>query len=270
MLDQIRYLTPIEALVALVDIAIVSYVLYRFFMLIRGTRAIQLLKGIVVLLIATTVSGWLQLYTIHWLLEKVQLALVVALPIVFQPELRRALEQIGRGGFFVRGLSALGREDVSRLIGELTRAAELMSRHRVGALMVVERETGLSEYTETGIKVDALVSAEFLYNVFVPNAPLHDGAVIIRGNRVLAAACFLPLSEAPDLSKDLGGRHRAAIGITELSDAVAVVISEETGSISLANDGKLIRNLDPKTLQEMLTALCEPKARALRPWWGRG
>ncbi|MEW6522390.1 MAG: diadenylate cyclase CdaA [Bacillota bacterium] len=267
MLGQLRFLTIRDVIGAVVDIAIVAYVLYRFFMLIRGTRAIQLLKGIAILLLATIASQFLRLYTINWILVNARLMLAVALPVVFQPELRRFLEQIGRGRFFAgRSLVFLGEVNIERMIEELAKAVGQMSRNRTGALIVLEREIGLNDFIETGIGIDGLVTSEFLVNIFVPNTPLHDGAVIIRGDRVQAAACFLPFTDSV-VGTELGGRHRAALGITEVSDSLAVVVSEETGTISLANAGRIIRHLDLKTLSEMLTALMQPKATHL---WNRG
>ncbi|MHB8928784.1 MAG: diadenylate cyclase CdaA [Bacillota bacterium] len=237
---------------SIVDIVIVAYVVYRLFILIRGTRAVQLIKGVIVLVIATTISGWLHFYTINWLMRQAQVMLLVALPVVFQPELRRALEQIGRGRLFARSYMFLGDEELRKVIEQVTRAAELLAKNKTGAIIVVERATGLKDIAETGTKIDGVVSAEFLINIFVPKTPLHDGAVIVRGDRIVAAGCFLPMTERQDLERELGARHRSALGITEHSDALAVVVSEETGSISLANAGKLIRHLDPKTLTELL------------------
>jgi diadenylate cyclase len=260
LLEQIRFLSITEFIIALIDITVVAYVLFRLFLIIRGTRAIQLIKGIIVLLIATTVSQWVKLYTINWLLVNIRTMLFVALPVVFQPELRRALEQIGRGGVFMKASFILmGAEDMTKVIDEIVRAADQLSRQKTGALIVIERETRLGDFIETGIRVDGQVTAELLMNVFVPNTPLHDGAVIVRGDRIMAAACFLPLTDATNLSTELGSRHRAAMGISEHSDAVAVVVSEETGTVSLANSGKLVRHLDAVSLREMLTALLQTR-----------
>ncbi len=259
MLEQVRFLTLRDFVVALIDITVVAYVVYRFFMLIKGTRAVQLIKGVIVLLIATTVSQWLKLYTINWILVNIRTVLLIALPVVFQPELRRALEQIGRGGFINRPFIMIDAADIGRVIDEVVKAADVMSKQRTGALMVIERDTRLGDFIETGIKVDGRVSAEMLINIFVPATPLHDGAVIIRGDRIMAAASFLPLTDATNLSIELGSRHRAALGISEQSDAVAVVVSEETGSISLANAGKIIRYIEPGALREMLAALLQTK-----------
>ncbi|MGI6552335.1 MAG: diadenylate cyclase CdaA [Bacillota bacterium] len=250
----------LDLILVVVDIAVVAFVFYRLIMLIRGTRAVQLIKGLAVLVIASFLANFLQLRTIDWILENVRLALIVALPIVFQPELRRALEQLGRGKFFARPLVFLGEEDMSRLISELVRAVQVLVKHKYGALIVVERETGINDYIETGVKLDSVLSAELLINLFIPNTPLHDGAAIIRGDRVVAAGCFLPLSDSPYLHKQLGTRHRAALGITEQSDAVAIVVSEETGAVSVAEEGRLIRFLDEKNLRELLEELLLPKA----------
>lgn len=245
---------------AVLDILIVAFVLYKLLQFIRGTRAVALLNGIILLVAATFVATRLHLAATSWLLQHAELGLLVALPIVFQPELRRALEQVGRGRFFNRNQPEGGHEGVPAVVAELRKAASMLSRNRIGALIVLERDTGLSDIVETGVKIDGLVSSEFLINLFIPNTPLHDGAVIIRGGRVLAAACFLPLADAQPLAADVGGRHRAAIGITEHCDALALVVSEETGAVSLANAGKLIRGIDLDTLAEMLEHLLQPPA----------
>jgi len=252
-----RVVGPVDVFINILDIAIVAYGIYRILLLIRGTRAVQLINGLIVLLLATGLSDLLNLVTVNWVLQNTWLALIVALPIVFQPELRRALEQLGRGHLFLRGIFTLGREDVSQLVDEVVRAAEIMSRNKLGAIIVLERQTGLNDIIETGLAVDAAVTAELLVTIFNPRAPLHDGAVIIRGKRIAAAGCFLPLTDA-EVSRELGSRHRAALGITEQSDCLAVVVSEETGGLSLANGGKLVRRIDSRTLREMLLTLTEP------------
>ena len=256
-----------QVIISVVDVIIVAYVFYKFFMLIRGTRSIQLLKGLAVVFIAYVLSDRLNLQTTRWLLNQAQLGLVVALPIVFQPELRRALEQLGRGRIFARSIFQVEEVDSGKLLGEVIRAVMTLSRKRIGAIIVFERETGLEDIAETGIKIDGMVSSEFLVNIFVPNTPLHDGAVLIRGSRVVAAACFLPLAEEHQLGPEFGSRHRAAIGITEHSDAIGLVVSEETGIISLANGGKLVRNLDEKTLREMLQMLIVPQETNNFSFW---
>jgi len=242
-------------LLDLIDILIVAYVFYRLILLIRSTRAVQLIKGIAFLFLASTFASWFGLHTIDWLLKNLVTALFVALPIVFQPELRRALEQLGSGNIIGRSLIALPEADLSRLFDNIADAAERMSAQKIGALIVLERETGLNEVIETGTQINGEVSSELLENIFTPNTPLHDGAVVIRAKRLMAAGCYLPLTDAILPSKELGTRHRAAIGITEQTDALAIVVSEETGIISLSYNGKLVRNLNRKSLKDVLLNL---------------
>lgn len=237
---------------SLIDIAIVAFVLYRLMLLIKGTRAVPLLKGLVVILVAAALSSVLNLHTLNWLLRQALTALVVALPIVFQPELRRALEKLGGGKLLGRSFNHLSETGIELNIDEVVRAVSAMSKNRVGALIIIEMGTGLEEYIDTGIKIGGKVSAEFLVNIFIPKTPLHDGAVIIRGDSVMAAACVLPLTEGQNLSKELGTRHRAGIGITEVSDSMAIIVSEETGTISLAAEGQLNRGLDEKSLGDIV------------------
>lgn len=235
-----------------IDIAIVAYVLYKLFMLIRETRAEQLLKGLLVLLVSLKVSEWLGLYTINWILRNTVTLGLIALLIVFQPELRRALEQIGRGRFFSKSVLSMGEEELTRMVNEVTRAVNLLSKNKTGALIVIEGETKLNEIVETGVLIEGYLSAELLLNIFMPKSPLHDGAVIIRNGKLEAAGCFLNLTDNPNISKELGTRHRAAIGMSEGSDSLVVVVSEETGTISIAQGGKLSRFLDIKTVRERL------------------
>lgn len=263
----------LDVITTFLDIALVAYIVYRLFMLIRGTRAVPLINGIFILAFGYLAAWLLNLYTIQWLLQNAFIAASVALPIIFQPELRRALEHLGRGRLLPtnRHTEDLKDEEVKRLIDQVVRAAEILGRTKTGALMVIERETGLGEYIDSGIKLDAVVTWELLINIFVEKTPLHDGAVIIRANRAAAAACWLPLAEASVLSHDLGTRHRAGVGVTEQSDAITVVVSEETGTISVALGGKLTRHLDEKTLRDMLTALLEvDKPAAKRGFWHWG
>lgn len=261
----------------IVDIAIVTYVLYRIILLIKGTRAEQLVKGLIIILLAMVVSGQLGLQTINWLLQGFMTMGLVAIPIVFQPELRRALEQLGRGKIFQRPFYDYEQESFYSFLDELLKAIPVLVKKKIGALIVLERETGLKDIIETGIRIEGVVTAELLINIFMPRSPLHDGATIIRGNMVAASGCFLPLTENPNLSKELGTRHRAALGLTEISDAVAIVISEETGVISLAYEGKLTRYLDEKTLRSTLINLQisrQPKSKSSKknatfwPWRG--
>lgn len=259
---------PAFNIINLLDILLVAYLIYRLFLLIKDTRAVQLIKGLVILLAAAAISRWLGLYTITWILDNIRTVVLVAIPVVFQPELRRALEQIGRGRFFVRSVANLGEEEVRHLVEQIVKAVTALARTKTGALIIIERKTGLKDYIETGIKIDGMVSSEVLSNVFVPNTPLHDGATIIRGDRLVAAGCFLPLTENYNLNKNLGTRHRAALGISEISDALAIIVSEETGVISFAAEGKLTRFLDDKSLTERLNQLIVPKTTgfSLRNW----
>lgn len=225
----------------------------------------QLLKGIVVILIATGLSNYLHLRAMSWLLDKALTIGLFAIPVVFQPELRRALEQLGRGRLFSWSLQmASSDRDVDKIVTEVTRAAQVLAKNRIGALIALERETGLSDYVETGIAIDAEVSAELLVNIFIPNTPLHDGAVVVRQGRIAAAGCVLPLSDSRTIDKQLGTRHRAAVGLSEHSDAVAVVVSEETGQISLAAEGQLNRDLDEQALREMLGTMLAPQRGVFR------
>jgi diadenylate cyclase len=251
----------------ILDIVVVSVIIYQLLMLIKGTRAVQLIKGLFVLLLISVLSGTLGLTTLTWMLDQVWTMLVVALPIVFQPELRRALEQIGRGKFITMHSKALTTEDYKKLIEELIRCTQVLSQSRIGALIVIEKETGIQEYVETGVKIDGVVSSEFLVNIFIPKSPLHDGAVIIREDRVAAAGCFLPLTQDIELETDLGTRHRAALGISEVSDALVIIVSEETGVISTAKNGKLTRYLEEKSLRDLLkNELLVEKATVYNPF----
>lgn len=256
-----------------IDISIVAFVLYKLLLLIRETRAEQVLKGLAILLFATKLSEFLQFNTIYWILKNTATVGVIALLIVFQPELRRALEQIGRGQLFDKLMFLQNDKDPTLLINEIVRAVQNMAKARIGALIVVERKTGVNEVIETGVKIDGELSGSLLENIFVPNTPLHDGAVIVRGDRIAAAGCFLPLTENSNISKQLGTRHRAALGISEISDALAIIVSEETGIISVASNGKLTRYLDSKGLKEMLRKIYikekEPRSFIPKKWRSR-
>lgn len=249
-----------------VDILVVAFVLYKLLLLIRETRAEQVLKGLAILLLVTYLSEVLQFSTIYWILKNTATVGVIALLIVFQPELRRALEQIGRGQLLDR-LFLHDDQDFTRLINEVVHSVQHLAKTKTGALIVLERKTGVNEVIETGVKIDGELSEALIENIFFENSPLHDGAVIIRGDRIAAAGCFLPLTENSNISKQLGTRHRAALGISEISDAIAIVVSEETGVISIANNGKLTRYLDSKALREMLKKayIREKEPRSLIP-----
>ena len=259
------FASPLNIIRSVIDIGIVAYVFYRILGLIKDTRAAQLVKGLVLLLVFSVVASFLKLDMINWLMGKLWIAFAVALPIVFQPELRRILEQIGRGSFF-RMDSQTAREASEAVINEVVQAASILSLSKTGALMVITRETGIKEYLQTGFPLDSLISSSLLINIFVPNTPLHDGAVIITAGRISHAACFLPLSDNPHLSKDLGTRHRAGIGITEVSDALTVIISEETGTISIAAGGQLTRDYNTVTLREALRKELAPRESWQEAW----
>ncbi|HHY47835.1 MAG TPA: TIGR00159 family protein [Firmicutes bacterium] len=263
----IGQVSALRVVTSVADILIVAYVIYRVLVLIRGTRAVSLIKGLAVLFVANLISQVLGLTTVYWLLQRTITMVFVALPIVFLPELRRALEQIGRGRLFSGGFDLFSPENPKEVIAEISRAAGILSREKVGALLVIERNTGLSDLIEAGIKLDAIVSGELLVNIFTPNTPMHDGAVVIRGGRVAAAGCYLPLTDNPSVSRRLGTRHRAALGISEQTDAVVVIVSEETGVISIASDGRLTRYLDEDSLRERLQKTLETRPRSgLRDW----
>ncbi len=255
-----------------IDILLVAFLFYRTFTLLRGTRAIQLVKGILLLVVATQLSGFLSLSATHYLLQTVELALLVAVPIVFQPELRRVLEQLGRLRIFGgQGfLHDLTNEAFQDMLKEVVKATRVLSNDHVGAILVLERETGLKDLIETGVPIDARLSWEVIANIFTPRTPLHDGALIVRGDRIVAAACFLPLAESLGPASDLGTRHHAAIGVSEQTDAIAVVVSEETGAVSLAEGGQLIRHLDDSSLHRLLeNALRPPEHKPLLKRGGR-
>ena len=242
----------------IVDVVIMTYVFYRLILLIRGTRAEQLVKGLIVLLLAMIISDQVGLDALHWTLRQTMTVGLIAIPIVFQPELRRALEQLGRGKIFKSAYWST--HEFDNMLDELTKAVAVLVKKRIGALIVMERLTGLKEWINTGIPVEGVVTAELLVNIFFPRSPLHDGAVIIQGNQIVAAGCYLPLTEDPNLGKDLGTRHRAGIGISEHSDAIAIIVSEETGITSVAHDGVLTRYLDEKKLKAFLTEFCSPES----------
>jgi diadenylate cyclase len=245
-----------------IDISLVTYVIYKLIMLIRGTRAVQLLKGIMVIVITWLLSNIFKLTTLHWLMSQAVTFGVLALVIIFQPELRRALEQLGRGRLFSRTHTIQDEETVKRMVQEVCKSVTYMAKRRIGALIVIERETGLNDYVETGIAINGRVSSELLINIFIPNTPLHDGAVIMRKDVILAAGCYLPLSENPSISKELGTRHRAAIGMSEVSDGLSIVVSEETGQVSFAANGEVTRNLTEEQLAEILTQHLHPPAKS--------
>ncbi len=236
----------------LIDIAIVSAIIYRLLLLIKGTRAAQMLIGLGILLIASVVSGYFDLYTLDWIIQSFWAQIVLAVIILFQPEIRRALAQMGESRIFPSLPSSL---EGFRSVEDIIRSAVALANRRIGALLVIERETSLTDLIEIGVPMDARLTKELMLSVFHTTSPIHDGAVIIRGNRVVAAGCFLPISITSDLSKSLGTRHRAAVGLTEETDALVVVVSEETGEMSLCEAGRLERGLDMSGLRERLGSI---------------
>jgi diadenylate cyclase len=248
MHNYIGFIPPLRWQDAL-DILIVAFVIYRVMVLIRGTRTVQMVLGLVLIGMAFVASQMLGLFTLNWLLNNFLGSLIVILVVIFQSDIRRALARMGTGPFFTT------RINVARAAEELTAAATWLAARRIGALIVIEQEMGLSEYVETGREIDAQLSRELLETIFMRGSPLHDGAVIVKGDRVVAAACLLPLATDPNVALTLGTRHRAAIGLTEENDAVVIVVSEERGTISVANRGRLLQEIDSSRLLTRLHRL---------------
>lgn len=240
------------------DIIVVAFIIYRLLMLVKGTRAWQIMWGLGVLFLLGFLSNLLHLRAMYWMLSTFLPLTPIALVILFFPELRHALEEVGRFKFLARGFATLGSEDISALVDHLTRVASELSKSNVGALMVIEREVGLDTIIASGHRMDAAVSSELLRTIFHPGSPLHDGAVVIRGNRIVAASCTLPLSDSPRLGTMIHTRHKAALGVSEESDAVVLVVSEETGMVSLSVEGNLFRGLGPDDLRSRLSELLVP------------
>jgi len=236
-------------LLVLLDISLLSILIYRLLLLIRGTRAAHMMIGLLTIVVLSIAADWLELGGLNWLMSNLKTVWVVGFLILFQPELRRVLAQIGQS----RLLAPLVSGTRFAVLGEIVKAVEELAEERIGGLIVLERNAGLRNYVETGTRLDAAVTSELLLTIFTPRTTLHDGAVIIHGDRVVAAGCILPLSQNPRLSQSLGTRHRAALGLAEETDAVVVVVSEETGGISIAADGKLVRRLDEGTLRSELS-----------------
>ena len=249
MLERFHDQLPISiSLLDLLDILIVAFIIYQILLLFQGTRAIQILKGLVVLILLFFVSVQLNLTMMKWILNNFWTVGVVALIIIFQAELKGALARVGAGSVFKKSLFNPKEELVKKLVA----AARRLSQEKTGALIVLERSTGLKDYIKTGINLDAEISVELLLSIFNRTSPLHDGAVIISNERMASCCCLLPLTQNPDLSLDLGTRHRAAIGLSEETDALSITISEERGEISLALSGKISKDIDLETLEEML------------------
>ncbi|WP_110926526.1 diadenylate cyclase CdaA [Bacillus massiliglaciei] len=262
-----------DYVVSTIDILLVWFLVYKLLVIIRGTKAIQLIKGIFVIVLVKALSTLLGFNTLGWLTQQVIDWGVLAILIIFQPELRRALEQLGRGKLFSRS-NVQEENEQERLVEAISKAAAYMAKRRIGALISIEKETELDDYIETGIPLGSHISSELLINIFIPNTPLHDGAVILKNNQVAAAACYLPLSESPFISKELGTRHRAAIGMSEVTDSLTIVVSEETGGISVTKNGELFRDLKQESFQELLTKelvvdTLKPASSGIWNWKGK-
>src|SRR5215217_5320222 len=249
-------LSQLTNLRSIIDILVVTVIIYWVLWVAQGTRATVVLRGAVILLVlAYVLASSLSLTTLNWILARMWPALFIAIPVIFQPEIRRALEQLGHTGSWLRTIPANDVAITERMVDEVVRASAQLARLRFGALIVIERETGLQDYADRGVPIDAYLTRQLLINIFYPNSPLHDAAVLVRGDRVVAASVVLPLTDNVSAEGQLGTRHRAAIGVTEDSDALAVVVSEETGQIAVAHNGRLIRNLDQDRLRRVLRTL---------------
>ena len=249
LLEKAYSYLPDVSVTDVVEICIISFLFYQVLLWIKNTRAWMLLKGILVILTFVLIAAIFQMNTILWLAEKTFSVGVVALVVIFQPEMRKALENLGRKNFLASIIpidfsKGTNEKFSDKTINELVKASFEMGKVKTGALIVVEDEIVLSEYERTGITVDGVLTSQLLINIFEKNTPLHDGAVIVRGDRVISATCYLPLSDSMTISKDLGTRHRAALGISEVSDSLTIVVSEETGKVSIALSGELYRNVD--------------------------
>src|SRR5437870_391722 len=246
---------------AVLDILIVAAIIYQLLVFIKGTRAVQMALGLALIVVFFYVSRWVRLETLSWIMTNILPYFVFGIIVIFQHEIRRALARFGQAPLFA-GFSSNNRNE---FYDEIVLAVTTLAAKQTGALIVIERDIGLKTYSESGIALDAALSYDLLVTIFNPSVPLHDGAVLVQNGRIAAAACFLPLTVKPRLSKELGTRHRAAIGVTEETDAVAIIVSEETGAISFAHDGEMERYLDPDTLRQRLRDAFERKAITATP-----
>ena len=247
--EVVRHLGWVEV----IDVAVVAFVLYQMLRLLRGTQGTQILVGLVLLAVVGVLATQLNLLLLSWLFKNAGFFILIGVIVMFQPELRRALDQIGRLGKLGRPLSGYSTRLYSQAISEAISAVERLSVRKNAALIALERDVGLEDYAATGVKINGEISAEFLQSIFYPNSPLHDGAVIVRGNRIIAAGCLLPLPEEGVVRERLGTRHRAALGLSLASDALVLVVSEETGAISVIEEGKITRNLDGDSLRRVVS-----------------
>ena len=249
MLENFRWVLD------LLDILLVAFIIYRIILLIKGTRAVQMLVGLAVLLIVYVASQVGGLYTLNWILNNFLSSIILVIVVIFQNDIRRALIHVGRNPFF----ADLSFREETQVIDELCRGCTILAQKHLGALIVIERETGINDFLEVGVELDAKPSGSLLQSIFHHASPLHDGAVIIQRGRITRAGCFLPLTQDPGVSPQFGTRHRAAIGLTELVDAVVIVVSEETGRIAVVVGGKITRDLEVTTLKKVLNRLLEPR-----------
>lgn len=250
---------------SIIDILLVAYLIYKTYKIIKETRAELLIRGIILIVLLIVLSYILNLTMVYTILSNIIIYGVLAMIIIFQPEIRRVLEHLGRTSYNDRRI--LRDADVlTKVVGEIVNAVDNLSQQKTGALIVIEQDTGLGDIIDNGIKIDAIVSSALLENIFVVNTPLHDGATIIRGDRIIASGCVLPLTASKDISKKLGTRHRAALGLSEVSDSLVLIVSEETGTISLALNGKLVRNYDKERLQKILIKILSSKIEKKQSW----
>ena len=252
MMTYLAALLTWRNFINLIDILVIWFLIYELMVLVRGTRAVQLFKGIIIIIVVKLISWYIGLTTVSWVMDQIINWGVIAMVVIFQPEIRRGLEHLERGTMFTR--TKTENEEEEALITQLDQAIQYMSKRRIGALIAIEMDTGLEEYIETGIPLDAEVTGALLINTFIPNTPLHDGAVIIKGGRIAVAAAYLPLSDSKLIPKELGTRHRAAVGISEVTDALTIVISEETGGVSITKDNELIRDMTQENYLKFLRA----------------
>lgn len=246
-------------LVNVLDVIVVWYLVYKLIQLVRGTKAIQLFKGVGLFIVLRFLAGIVGLKTLSWLMDQVITYGVIAAIVIFQPEIRRGLEHLGRSSFFKTSKNEKRRDEV--LVQALDKAIQYMAKRKIGALITIERTTGLEEYIETGIPLDADVTGELLINIFIPNTPLHDGAVILRDDKIAVASAYLPLSESPLIPKEFGTRHRAAVGISEVSDALTIIVSEETGDVSITLNNRMLTELSRQEYLDVLNRELVPEEK---------
>lgn len=255
-----------QNLMNVIDILIVWYIIYRLIMLVKGTKAVQLVKGISLIILIRIVAGFLNLHTLTYFVDQILSWSVIGIIVIFQPEIRRGLEHLGRSPIF-GGSNGNKKQSSEKMIEELDKAIQYMSKRRIGALITLQQHTGLEDYIETGIPLDADITGELLINIFIPNTPLHDGAVVIRDGKIAVAAAYLPLSDSTTIPKKLGTRHRAAVGISEVTDAITIVVSEETGGVTITRNSQLMLDMSREEYLKYLTAQLVPAKQEDEPKW---